>query len=161
MPTPPNIKLNPTLVNRCNQVIQNYGSAVDELLVAPAGTKSVFNSNLFTVYINRKVVSGNLTNLVRDFMQFVNSRPMSDIIRLKVNEHLKANKQGVAGAFLIWSELYKLKMNVVSQLDKAAKSSPVKGYLADGTETHEGFVSYGFKFVDRMGFSRQNLAART
>ena len=30
----------------------------------------------------------------------------------------------------------------------------------DGTETHEGFVSNGLKFVDRMGFSRQNLAGR-
>ena len=50
--------------------------------------------------------------------------------------------------------------SVVEQLDNAAKSSPVKGYLDDGTETHEGFVANGLKFVNRMGFSRQNLAAK-
>ena len=63
-------------------------------------------------------------------------------------------------AFKIFIEIYNLKMSIVAQLDKASKNSPVKGYLQDGTETHEGFVAYGFKFVDRMGFSRQNLAAR-
>jgi hypothetical protein len=56
--------------------------------------------------------------------------------------------------------MYNLKMSVVNQLNKAAEVSPVKGYLQDGTETHEGFVSNGLKFVDRMGFSRQNLAGR-
>ena len=56
--------------------------------------------------------------------------------------------------------MYKLKMSVVNQLNKAAEVSPVKGYLQDGTETHEGFVANGLKFVDRMGFSRQNLAGR-
>ena len=55
---------------------------------------------------------------------------------------------------------YNLKQNVVDQLDNAAKSSPVKGFLDDGTETHEGFVANGLKFVNRMGFARQNLAAR-
>jgi hypothetical protein len=51
-------------------------------------------------------------------------------------------------------------MAIVAQLNKAAENSPVKGYLQDGTETHEGFVSNGLKFVDRMGFSRQNLAGQ-
>jgi len=51
-------------------------------------------------------------------------------------------------------------MQVVPQLDKAAEQSPVKGYLSDGTQTQEGFVSHGIKLINRMGFSRQNLAAR-
>lgn len=161
MPNPPMVKLNQSLFAKCQQALQNYGAGVDKLLAAPTGTKSVFNSNLFTVFINRKVVSGNLTNLVGDFVEFLKTRPMSDVIREKILEHLRFNKKELAGAFLIWSEFYKLKMNVVSQLDKASKSSPVKGYLESGQETHEGFVSNGFKFVDRLGFSRQNLAART
>jgi hypothetical protein len=130
------------------------------MLVAPAGTKSVLNSNLFTVYINRKVVAGDLTNLLKDFMEYFNTRPMTPQMREKVLEHLKLNKQGLAGAFLIWAEIYKLKMSIVKQLDKASQTSPVKGYLQDGTQTQEGFVAHGFKFVDRMGFSRQNLAGR-
>jgi hypothetical protein len=44
---------------------------------------------------------------------------------------------------------------------RSAAASPVQGYLDDGTQTQEGFVSQGLKFVDRMGFSRQNLAGRT
>jgi len=64
------------------------------------------------------------------------------------------------GAFMIWSAIYNLKAPVVKQLDKASKSSPVKGYLEDGTQTQEGYVANGFKFVDRMGFSRQNLLGR-
>ena len=56
--------------------------------------------------------------------------------------------------------MYTLKMDIVSQLNKAAEVSPVQGYLQDGTNTHEGLVANGLKFVDRMGFSRQNLAGR-
>lgn len=160
MPNPPDLKLNNSLVKKCNTAIQKYGELVDQMLVAPPGTKSVFNSNLFTVYINRKVVAGNMNNLVKDFYAFFETRPMSEQIRAKVTEHLRQNEQGVVGAFQIFIETYNLKMSIVSQLDKASKASPVKGYLQDGTETHEGFVAYGFKFVDRMGFSRQNLAAR-
>jgi predicted ATPase len=73
---------------------------------------------------------------------------------------IEANKEGLIGAFTIWMDIYNLKMNVVEQLNKAAEASPVKGYLQDGTQTQEGFVSNGLKFVDRMGFSRQNLAGR-
>lgn len=160
MPNAPKLKINTQQVQRCKQAIQKYGPAVDQLMQAPAGTKSVMNSNLFTVYINRKIVSGDLNNLLKDFMAFFNTRPMSEAMKAKVTEHLQNNKEGVAGAFLIWSEIYKLKMSIVSQLDSASRQSPVKGYLQDGTETHEGFVANGLKFVDRMGFSRQNLAAR-
>lgn len=160
MPNAPKLKINTQQVQRCKQAIQKYGPAVDQLMQAPTGTKSVMNSNLFTVYINRKIVSGDLNNLLKDFMAFFNTRPMSEAMKAKVTEHLQANKEGIAGAFLIWSEIYKLKMSIVSQLDNASRQSPVKGYLQDGTETHEGFVANGLKFVDRMGFSRQNLAAR-
>jgi hypothetical protein len=160
MPNPPKLKADAKMVKNCNTAIQQYGAAVDTMLVPPAGTKSVLNSNLFTVYINRKVVSGNMNNLLQDFYTFFETRPMSEQIRAKIIEHLKQNETGVEGAFKIFIEIYNLKMSIVAQLDKASKNSPVKGYLQDGTETHEGFVAYGFKFVDRMGFSRQNLAAR-
>jgi hypothetical protein len=51
-------------------------------------------------------------------------------------------------------------MSLVPQLDKAAETAPVQGYLQDGTRTQEGFVSNGLKFVNRMGFSAQNLAGQ-
>ena len=159
MPIVPKININENQVARCNQAIQKYGAAVDQLMDTAPQARNTFNT-LFTVYINKKVVSRNLTNLVKDFMGFVATRPMTAPMKAKITEHLQANRQGVAGAFLIWSEVYKLKMAVVKQLDQASKQSPVKGYLQDGSETHEGFVANGLKFVDRMGFSAQNLAAR-
>lgn len=172
MPNTPKLQISSAQKNKALQLIQKYGEAVDRLLIAPAGTKSTLNSNLFTVYINRKVVAGNFQDLLKDFMVFLNSRPMSEPVKQKllgyvdpttkkkVPGHLEINKQGLIGAFMIWSAIYNLKSPIVTQLDNASKESPVKGYLQDGTQTQEGFVAYGFKFVDRMGFSRQNLAAR-
>jgi hypothetical protein len=62
--------------------------------------------------------------------------------------------------FTIWAAVYALKQNVVEQLAAAAEQSPVKGYLQSGKQSQEGFVSQGLKFVDRMGFSAQNLAGQ-
>jgi hypothetical protein len=85
---------------------------------------------------------------------------MTDSMRAKIDNHFQQNMEGLKGAFEIWAAIYALKMPVVGQLDKAAESSPVKGYLQNGKQSPEGFVSHGLKFIDRMGFSRQNLAGR-
>ena len=159
MPTAPKIKVDNTLVKNVKSAITKYGPAVDQLMDTAPQARNTFNQ-LFTVYINKKIVAGDLNNLASGFMDFVEARPMTDKMKAKIVEHLNANKDGIVGAFTIWAEMYKLKMSIVSQLNKAAEVSPVKGYLQDGTETHEGFVANGLKFVDRMGFSRQNLAGR-
>ena len=159
MPIAPKVKLDPGLVRNATAAIAKYGNAVDQLMTTAPQAASAFQG-LFTTYINKKIVSGNLSNLLRGFMDYFESRPMTDSMRQKLSQHLQANKEGLVGAFTIWTELYKLKMSVVNQLNKAAENSPVQGYLQDGTKTQEGFVSQGLKFVDRMGFSRQNLAGQ-
>lgn len=159
MPITPNLKLNATLVKRAQSAIQKYGQAVEQLMTTAPQARNTFNQ-LFTTYINKRIVAGDLNDLYAGFIEYVNSRPMTDKMREKINQHLAANKAGVVGAFTIWVAVYNLKMNIVDQLNKAAKTAPVKGYLDDGTQTQEGFVSHGLKFVDRMGFSRQNLAGR-
>jgi len=159
MPTAPKIKVDTTLVKNVQNAIKKYGPVVDQMMNNAPQARNTFNQ-LFTVYINKKIVAGDLNNLLAGFMDFVQNRPMTDRMKAKIIEHLQANEAGLVGAFTIWSEIYKLKMSLVSQLNKAAEVSPVKGYLQDGTETHEGFVANGLKFVDRMGFSRQNLAGR-
>ena len=159
MPTAPKLKIDTTLVKNAQTAIKKYGPAVDQLMNTAPQARNTFNQ-LFTVYINKKIVSGDLNNLASGFMDFVETRPMTDKMKAKISEHLNNNKDAIVGAFTIWIAMYNLKMSVVSQLNKAAEVSPVKGYLEDGTETHEGFVSNGLKFVDRMGFSRQNLARR-
>jgi len=159
MPTAPKLKIDNTLLKNAQNAIKKYGPAVDQLMNTAPQARNTFNQ-LFTVYINKKIVSGDLNNLASGFMDFVETRPMTDKMKAKISEHLNNNKDAIVGAFTIWIAIYNLKMSVVSQLNKAAEVSPVKGYLEDGTETHEGFVSNGLKFVDRMGFSRQNLARR-
>jgi hypothetical protein len=159
MPITPNIKVNATLVKNAQNAIKKYGKAVDQLMSTAPQASNAF-ANLFTVYINKRIVARDLNNLVNGFYEFFQARPMTDSMRNKLTQHLEANKEGVLGAFTIWIELYKLKMAVIEQLNKAAESAPVQGYLQDGTRTQEGFVSQGLKFVDRMGFSAQNLAGR-
>jgi len=157
MPVAPKLKVNNQLKTEAEQALSKYGNLVADLMNTAPQARNTFNQ-LFTVYINKRIVSGNLSHLIDGFIDFVQSRPMSDKMKAKILEHLEVNKEGVVGAFKIWVALYNLKMDVVKQLDKAAESSPVKGYLQDGTQTQEGFVANGLKFVDRMGFSRQNLA---
>jgi hypothetical protein len=159
MPITPKLKLNAQLVKNAQAAVSKYGPAVDQMMNTAPQARNTFNQ-LFTVYVNKKIVSGDLNNLVNGFMQFVESRPMTDRMKEKIIEHFKNNQAGLIGAFTIWAEIYKLKMDIVHQLNTAAEASPVLGYLQDGTQTQEGFVANGLKFVDRMGFSRQNLAGR-
>lgn len=159
MPITPSLKLNPQLLKNAQVAVTKYGPIVDQMMNTAPQARNTFNQ-LFTVYVNKKIVSGDLNNLVDGFMQFVESRPMTERMKDKIIEHFQNNQQGLVGAFTIWAEIYKLKMDIVQQLNTAAEASPVLGYLQDGTQTQEGFVANGLKFVDRMGFSRQNLAGR-
>jgi len=159
MPITPKIKMPTKLKSQAESEIAKHGDAVRILMNSAPQARTAFNS-LFTVFINKKIVAKDLSNLYNDFIQFVEQRPMTDSMRTKITNHFNAHKDGVIGAFKIWIALYNLKQNIVDQLDKAAESSPVKGYLDDGSETHEGFVANGLKFVNRMGFSAQNLAAK-
>jgi hypothetical protein len=160
MPFTPRLKVDSSLVKEANAAISKYADPVNQLMSTAPQAASAF-SNLFTVYINKRIVAKNLNNLVAGFNEYVAERPMTDSMRNKLTQHLKVNQAGVLGAFTIWIAIYKLKMAILQQLNQAAASSPVQGYLQDGTKTQEGFVSQGIKIVDRLGFSAQNLAARS
>ena len=175
MPITPKMKIDTSLVKSTQNAIKKYGALVDQFMDNAPQARNSFNQ-LFTVFINKRIVEGNLNDLAQGFMDFVKSRPMTESMKRKllgyttldpktnkevpVPGYLQQNAEAIKGAFTIWVEMYNLKMSIVDQLNQAAKSSPVKGYLDNGTETHEGFVSNGLKFIDRMGFSRQNLAGR-
>lgn len=159
MPLTPTLKLNSNLLQKAQTAISEYGPAVDQLMSTAPQSAAAFQT-LFTVYINKRIVSRNIKNLYKGFFEFFNNRPMTDKMREKLTQHFEANKEGLYGAFVIWTALYNLKMDIVNQLNKAAESAPVQGYLENGTRTQEGFVSQGLKFVDRLGFAAQNLAAR-
>lgn len=159
MPKIPKLKIPKTIFAKAQKAVNQYGPAIDQLMNNAPQSRSQFNM-LFTVFINKKIVSGNLSNMLQDFYDYFKVRPMTDSMRSKLTEYLNQNQDGVKAIFLLWIEIYNLKMILVKQLDIAAESSPIKGYLQDGTQTQEGFVSQGIKLVNRMGFSRQNLQGR-
>jgi hypothetical protein len=159
MPVTPKLSTNAALIEGAQNAITEYGNSVDKFFENAPQARNSFTQS-FTVYVNKRIVAGDLTNLLDGFMDFIAGRSMTDRMRAKITEYIQNNLQAVKGAFTIWVEIYKLKMDVVSQLNDAAEASPVKGYLQDGTMSHEGFVTNGVKLVDRLGFSRQNLAGR-
>jgi len=159
MPTTPTVTLDKTLVNNVKSAISKNGPAAEKLLSTAPQARNTFNQ-LFTTFINKQIVAGDVNNLSEKFMDYFETRPMTPNMKQKLITHLNANKEGIAGLFAIWAAVYALKQSVVNQLATAAEQSPVKGYLQSGKQSQEGFVSQGLKFVDRMGFSAQNLAGQ-
>jgi hypothetical protein len=159
MPVAPKVKIDRGLLNAAVSAERKHGATINAFMNGAPQARTAFES-LFTIYINRKIVEGNLDNLVDGFYKFFEARTMTDKMRVKLTEYFKSNTDAVVALFSVWIAVYNLKQSVVEQLDQAAESSPVKGYLQDGTQTQEGFVSHGLKFVNRMGFARQNLAGR-
>lgn len=159
MPNTPKLKVNSKLLKDAQSAIAQYGNSADKFMKDAPQAASAF-SQLFTTYINKKIVSGDLSNLYDDFIVYFENRPMTASMRSKLTEYINNNKESLLGLFKIWIGVYTLKNDIVNQLHKAAESSPVQGYLQDGTPSQEGFVCQGVKFVDRLGFSRQNLAAK-
>lgn len=157
MPTTPKVTLDKTLVNNVKSAIAKNGPAAEKLLTTAPQARNTFNQ-LFTTFINKQIVAGDVSNMSEKFMDYFESRPMTASMKQKLSDHINANKAGVTGLFTIWAAVYALKQNVVDQLAAEAEQSPVKGYLQSGKQSQEGFVSQGLKFIDRMGFSAQNLA---
>ncbi len=159
MPIQPKLKISAGDVAKIRALIDRTAPSIDALLEKAPQAAATFRG-LFTTYVNKRIVGGDLSDLIEGFMEYYRSRPHTDKMRAKLDAHLQSYSDGIRDLFTVWITLYNLKMKIVEQLNKAAQNSPVKGYLQDGTQTQEGFVSHGLKFVDRMGFSRQNLAGR-
>jgi hypothetical protein len=159
MPVQPKIQINRNLLTKARNSVARLGPVVQQFMNGAPQARSAFEQ-LFTTYLNRRIVGGNLNNLVDGFYEYFMQRPMTDRMRAKLTEYLQQNSQAVQAAFQLWIDIYNLKQSVTDDLDRAAANSPVQGYLQDGTQTQEGFVSNGYKFVNRMGFARQNLASR-
>jgi len=159
LPNIPKLKIDTKALANAKKVLSKNASVIDNFLNNAPQAKNAF-SNLFTVYINKKIISNNLENLVNDFYSFIETRNMTTSMKAKITDYLNKNKAGIKALFETWISIYNLKMSIVQQLNSAASSSPVQGYLDNGHQTQEGFVSQGLKFIDRLGFSRQNLAGR-
>jgi hypothetical protein len=176
MPITPKVKIDRTLLSNAKKSAKTYGATVSNYFDNAPQARNAFTM-LFTTYINKRIVAGDLSNLTDGFLEFMKTRNMSEPMKKKlmgydnidpktqkpvhVPGYIDGNIPTLQAIFQLWIDVYNLKMNVVDQLNTAAQTSPIQGYLDDGTNTQEGFVSHGLKYVDRMGFSRQNLAGRT
>jgi len=158
-----------------NAKIKKYGKALDKFLNTEyLGIPSDgFKNNMLGVYFNNRIREGNLNDLTDGFYNFIENRAMSGVMKQKLLTgyvdkktgkqypgHIPANPAGVQALMEIWSSVYMLKTAILNQLNQAAESSPVQGALDDGTKGQEGFVANGYKYVDRMGFSRQNFGIK-
>ena len=182
MPQIPVLKLNQRLLNATKSTIASSGPGMDQFFKDSPQTKpkigpsdSALRPSL-TEYINAKVREGNFNNLVAGFIPFLNykkaegklTRPMAAKLlgyvdpetNKQVPGFIQTHINGLKDVFKVWTAIYNFKMSIVPQLNKAAETAPVQGYLDNGTRSQEGFVSHGLKFIDRLGFSRQNLAGR-
>jgi hypothetical protein len=166
MPVTPTLKLNANLQAKA-EAAQNSEQTIYNFINNAPQNASAF-ANMFTVYLNNRIVSGNLSGLYANFMAWAKQRLDGQLAKKTISakmhqallEYLKQNSSTVRQLFKNWIDVYNYKMDVVKQINKAAEQSPIKGYLQSGQESQEGFVYGGLKFVDRQGFSAQNLAAR-
>jgi hypothetical protein len=175
MPQTPNIQVPKAELANLNSELSKYGPALDKLLDTTylGIDPSAFANNLIGVYFNKKIRDGNLNDLTKGFYDFIEARPLTGPMKQKLLTgytdkktgqtypgHIPENKAGVDALMHIWIAVYQLKTAVLNQLNKAAEDSPVQGSLDDGTKGQEGFVANGYKYVDRMGFSRQNFGSK-
>lgn len=165
MPITPELKLDPKLVAAAESAVKKYGADAN-FISNPENYRGFTDARgWYTVYINSKIASGNLQNMVQDWHKFWADRVdkqrqsgrVSDTKLAKITEFFTKTDKSLTSAMAIWVALHNLKMSLVPQLDKAAEDSPVKGYL-DGKLSQEGFVANGVKLVDRLVFSRLNFA---
>lgn len=152
---PRNIQLDPRILRDAQRLIQQYGTAMDNLF-DPAELRARKISTLpalMKTYINSRVRSGSYDNLVRDFGKFIQQREPAKAPR--IFEWATENKHAVAALFQAFLEISALKNSIVRQLDSQAHD--VQASIND-EPGHEGYVGQGLKFVDRMRFSQANFA---
>ena len=118
MPTVPKLKINKTMIATTQREIDQNKQAADAfVLQPPAGVKSVFPL-MCTVFVNKKIVSGNLDNMVEDFIAFAKTRKMTEPVYKKlfgynvpnpnsgeedhVPGHFDNNYNGIIATFKIW-----------------------------------------------------------
>lgn len=183
MPQTPELTADNSLISAAKSSIASNGPGMDEFFRdAPRGKsrsggpgKSAIHG-LLTKYINQRVVKRNLKNLTAGFLPFVAEEAKKGLISGEMtrqllgyddpetNEHvpgyLETHMDGLEDVFQVWIDIYNLKMSLVPQLDKAAETAPVQGYLQSGERSQEGFVSHGLKLINRLGFSAQNLGGQ-
>ena len=149
------LSLNARTMQALENLLKANGPAIDATF-NPQELRSRKISNLpalMKTYINTRVRSGSYDNLLKGFVDWVQTKEPAKAPRIM--EWLRANSKGVAALFQSFLWITSLKNSLVQQLD--VDSHDVQADIG-GERGHEGYVGNGMKFVNRDRFSRANFA---
>ena len=117
--------------------------------------------NILYTYTNRCVDDNCLTNLGKDFVQWLAGSKVSRIKQGKIIEYIRANMQGVNALWQTVSGIMKVKDDIVQQLEQ--QPADVKATIGD-KPGGEGYVlahpGGDMKLVNRSNFSAANRAVK-
>lgn len=156
-------QIDPTGIKNLNAIINKNGAAIDALLNQETlrNMKVSDFPNILYTYTNRCVDDNCLTNLGKDFVQWLSGSKVSRIKQGKIIEYLRANMQGVNALWQTVSGIMKVKDDIVQQLEQQpADVQATIGNKPGG----EGYVlshpGGDMKLVNRGNFSAANRAIK-
>jgi hypothetical protein len=152
---PRDVKLKTQTVQDVERLIAQYGSAIDRLFNPQElrARRITDFPQLIKQYMNSRVRARDYSNLIGGFGEWVQRQAPAKAPR--IFQWATENKQAVAAVFQAFLDISSLKNDLVRQLDRQAQD--VQASVND-EPGHEGYVSQGMKFVDRMRFSAANFA---
>ena len=160
-------EIDKTSVNELKAMISKDIGAMDKLLDINTLTQLKLKKlpEVYYAYMNSKVDTG-LTNLGKDFLEWVEARPqLSGAAKKKIKEYITDNKQGHDALWEVVAKIQQVKDDVIRQLDNQP-GADVKQKMSSNAESVEGGEGYVLapkdgnliKFVPRQTFSKFNRA---
>ena len=149
-----------SLIDKLKQIISKNGPALDILLNKDAlrEMKMVDFPNILYNYTNSKVDTG-LSGLGSDFFKWLPGSKVSTPKQKKILDHVKNNKKGWEGLWVIVNSLMKVKDDIIEQFD--SHEQDVMATIGNN-KGGEGYVlahpEGDIKLVPRATFSRANRA---
>lgn len=149
------IAVDTTAIDNIEIILDERSEDIDRLFnPQELRTRKISNlPALMKQYINSRVRDGDFDNLVGKFPEWIREKEKFDKVR-RIFDWLDENRYGLVSAMRSFAEITKVKNDIVKQLD--AQTGDIKATI-DGKLGHEGYVSDGLKFVNRMKFSAANF----
>ena len=147
-------------IDKIRATITKNSSAIDSLLdKQKLGQMKLTNfSDILYTYLNSKVDSG-LTNIGKDFVQWLQNSNTSGPKKEKITNYVKENIKAFSSLWTVVNGIMQVKDNIIDQLENQA--TDVKASIG-GKPGGEGYVlahpGGDIKFVNRAGFSAANRA---
>ena len=152
-----------TSIKNLSSIINKNGASIDALLNKSTlqNMKVSDFSNILYTYTNRCVDDDCLTNLGKDFVQWLSGSKVSRIKQGKIIEYIRQNMKGMNALWQTVSGIMKVKDDIITQLEQ--QPADVKASIGN-TPGGEGYVlahpQGDMKLVNRSGFSAANRAIK-